>query len=279
MGDRLDNLLSVFGKNRKSVVYVIAAYVIILVIVLVVIWWPRPKTYSTYTPVDLENKKEQVAQNYLNILNTLFRNKNTDKIEELISYGYIRYTGKSVSEIIGELQNSNFFSNTVEVKGISVYSDENTYVYSTRIYSGNNSRIINIIETSPYNFELVFDDFYSYEEYLGTVESEDINFTINSMYRNLKYVEIDVGIENLNLSYARFNFGDPTAVQAILADGTKYSVANAVSYETYTNVQPNTTINKKFVFEIPAQLQNSIEYIIFNGVTVDYSQKNIKVNI
>ena len=75
------------------------------------------------------------------------------------------------------------------------------------------------------------------------------------------------------------DFNSPTCIQAVLEDGKQYSVSNLVSAEEYTDIESNTTISKNLVFEIPAQLQNKIDYIVFNGVILEFSKANIKVKI
>ena len=79
-------------------------------------------------------------------------------------------------------------------------------------------------------------------------------------------------IENLNSTYARFDFASTVGVQAVLEDGTKYSPANLISGESYTNIESNMIVNKNFVFEIPAQLQEGIKYIVFNDVSLEFSK-------
>ena len=209
----------------------------------------------------------------------LLKKNNTSEFKKLISTRYMNYTGKTSDEIISELTNAGYFSDNAELKGMNIYTDGDTYVYSTTVYWQNNKRAINIIERYPYNYEIAFDDFYSYDKKGTTYTDKDIKFTIESIYRNLRYVEIDMKIENLNDTYARFDFTSTVGVQAVLEDGTKYSLANLVSGETYTNIESNMTVNKNFVFEIPAQLQEGIEYIVFNGVILQFSQSNIKVSI
>ena len=94
-----------------------------------------------------------------------------------------------------------------------------------------------------------------------------------------KYIEMNVEIKNLNDTYAKFDFNSTIGVQAILQDGTAYTLSNNVSFEEYTDIQPNMTIKKNFVFEIPAQLQEGLEYILFNDVSIKFSKVDLKFNI
>lgn len=279
MEDKIDELFAILGNNKKSLIIAIIVYVVITLAILVVIWWPEEKDYATYEAVNIETKKATLGQNYLNTLSEMFKNSRTSELESLISSKYINYTEKSADDIISELTKEGYFSNKAEVRGISIYEDGDTYVYSTTVYSGNNKRTINIIEKYPYNYEIVFDDFYTYEVSGNTYTNKNIKFTIESIYRNLKYVEINMKIENLNDTYARFDFTSTVGVQAVLEDGTKYSPSNLISGEAYTNIESNMMVNKSFVFEIPAQLQEGIKYIVFNGVNLEFSKSNIQVNI
>ena len=280
MDDKIEQFISIFGRNKKSLIYMLIVYALIALIVIAIIWWPKEKRYAEYEKLDLKAKQTKLAQSYVNIISNMFRNSKTDDIKSLISREYVEYTGKSVDKIIKELDNMGFLSQSASIKGVNLYTDGDTYVYSTTIYSGTgNSRAINIIEKYPYEYEIVFDDFYSYDNYGKTVTSENIEFKIENIYRNLKYVEINMRIENLNDTYARFDFNSIDGVYAILEDGTRYAVTNLVSSEPYTNIEPNMTIKKNFVFEIPAQLQEGLKYIVFNGVNIKFSTMNIKVSI
>lgn len=279
MGDKIDELFDILGNNKNTILIMLVAYVIVMVVIIAIIWWPEEKNYAVYEKVDITAKKETVAQSYLNTLSDMLKKNNTSEFKKLISTRYMNYTGKTEDEIVSELTNAGYFSDNVEVKDMSIYTDGDTYVYSTTACSGNNKRAINIIERYPYEYEIVFDDFYSYEQKGTTYTNKDIKFTIDSIYRNLKYIEIKMKIENLNDTYARFDFTSTVGVQAVLEDGTKYSLANLISGESYTNIESNMTVNKNFVFEIPAQLQEGIEYIAFNGVTLQFSESNIQVGI
>lgn len=279
MRDKVDELFDIIGMNRKNLIYVIIVYIIIISSIIVIIWWPESDKHMTYQKVDIESKKTQMAQNYIYILTNIFKNKDTQELKKLIPNSYIEYTGSTLDKIVSNIENEGFFSNNVEFRGINIYQDGDTYVYSTTMYSENNSKTINIIERYPYDYEIVFDDFYSYEE-LGIYSiNQNIKFTVNDVYRNLKYIEFNMKIENQNQSYAKFDFNSTVGVQAILEDGTSYALANLVSTEQYTNIEPNMTVNKNFVFEIPAQLQEGIEYIVFNGITLEFSTINVKINV
>jgi len=279
MGDKIDELFDILGNNKKTFIIIIVAYVVLTITIIAMIWWPKEKDYVTYEQVNITSKKEAIAQNYLNTLSNILKNNKTNELKALISNGYINYTEKTADTIVNELVKEGYFSSDVAVRGMNVYEDGDTYVFSTTAYSGNKKRDINIIERYPYKYEIAFDDFYLYEQKGITQTVKNIKFTVEKIYRNLKYIEIDMKIENLNTTYARFDFASTVGVQAVLEDGTKYSLANSISGETKTNVEPNMMVNKNFVFEIPAQLQEGIEYIIFNGVSLKFSESNIQVTI
>lgn len=279
MRDKIDEMFEIIGNNKKSLIFVIIAYVIISIIVIVAIWWPKAKDYATYPKFDMDSKKTEQAQGYINTLSNMLKNGRKDEMKSLISSGYIAYTGKSAESIVSELESQGFFSSSVTVSGMSVYTDGNTYVYTTTAYAGYNSKAINIIERYPYKYEIVFDDFYSYDNLNLVTNTNNIVFTIGNVYRNLKYIEFNISIENLNDVYARFDFNSIAGVQAVLEDGTKYSLSNLISEEAYTNIESNMTLKKNLVFEIPAQLQEGIKYILFNGVSIRFSDIDIKVNV
>lgn len=278
MGDKIDEIFAMIG-NKKNLILVIVLYIVVMLVVVTVIWWPKESDFAKYDSVNITEKQTEMAQKYINTISDIFKNERVNELTQLISSEYTKYTEKTSSDIVNELKEQGFLSSKAEVKGANVYTDGDTYVYSTTVYSGNNKRNINIIETYPYKYKIVFDDFYAYEDWEQEYTNQNIKFTIKSIYRNLKYVEINMDIENSNDVYARFDFNSQVGVQAVLEDGTKYSPSNMLSTEAYTNVEANQIVSKNFVFEIPAQLQDGIEYILFNDVSVKFTQLDIKVNI
>ncbi len=279
MRDKIDEILDIFGRDKKTLVYVIIAYALIMIAIILIIWWPKEKEYATYQKVDITTRKTEQGQQYIDDLTYIFKNSKKEEFAESISNGYLEYTNKTAQSIISELESKNYFSSDVQVKGLNIYEDGETYVYSTTMYSGNNSRVINIIETYPYEYEIVFDDFYSYTTYDRATTKNNIKFTVNSIYRNLRYLDIDMSIENLNDSNVGFDFNSTVGVQAVLTDGNTYSLSNLVSSGSCTTLTPNMTVNKQLVFEVPAQLQENIEYIVFVGVNLEFSKANIKISL
>lgn len=279
MKDKLEELIDIFGNNRKNLVTTGIIYIVVMLIVIAIIWWPKSDDYATYNSINIDDIKTKQAQTYINGLLNKFKYAKKDEIKDLISSGYSEYLEKSKDQIISELENDGYFKDNIEIKGMNIYIDGDTYVYSTKIYSGSKSRAINIIETYPYQYEIVFDDFYRYDEIYKQTTVEKVKFTITSEYRNLKYVEYKFKIENTNDVYARFDFNSVTGVQAVLEDGTRYPLSNLVSGETYTNIESNMVMNKTLVFEIPAQLQEGIEYIVFNDVSIKFVTTDIKIEV
>ena len=209
----------------------------------------------------------------------MFKDKDVQTIKNLIANDYVEYSGKTKDEIINELESQGLLGGSVKVEKATIYTDDTVYVYSITVTNGMNSRVVNLIETYPYQYKMAFDDFYTYNNYPTTISNSGIEFTIDSVYRNLGYYKVNMKIENKNDVYARFNFNNIDCVQAVLKDGTKYPITNLISDEAYTNVEPNMTISKEFIFQIPAQLQEGIEYIVFNNVSIRFSESNIKISM
>lgn len=279
MNDIFDSLSLDFVKNKKIIFIILVIYILVILGVIVSIWWPDKKDYLEYKSVNIEEKQHELATEYIDRISMLFRTEDKDAVKSLISYDYTSYIGKTSDKIIEELDNSGFFSLYSEVRGVDLYVDGNTYVFTTTIYSGGKEKNINIIETAPYQYRIAFDDFYKFSKSNKVTNSQGIKFKVKEVYNNLKYIEMNINIENQNKSYARFDFNAPNCIQAVLSDGKTYSISNHVSTSQYVDVEPNTIITKNVIFQIPAQLQSGIEYIVFNGVTLEFSNVSIKVAI
>lgn len=279
MEDKFEDLINILGKNKKILLLAIVIYILATIGIIVYIWWPKEKTYTTFESINITSKQQQMLQEYVNEISFLFKSEDKAGVKKIISSEYVNYTGNAREEIIEQLEKEGYFNLYSEVKGTDLYIDGDTYVYSMTVYYGDNSRKMNIIETYPYEYTITFDDFYKYSNSKKQTRLNNVVFTINEIYRNMKYIKIDLSIENKNNTYARFNFNNIAAVQAVLTDGTAYSMTNLVSTEEYTNIDSNTTITKSLIFEIPAQLQNGIEYIVFNGVSINLATLDMKIAI
>lgn len=266
-------------KNKKQLWLTIGIYIVIALFVIILIWWPKSSKIASVEQVDIEKRQAQLTQMYAIKIKSFFSGNNENKIKELISEEYLEYAGKSKEEIITELRNQGFFSKDISLTNSTLYVDGNTYIYIITMNSSSTVRKINIIEKEPYKYRIAFDGFYKYDNNEYERKKENIVFRINSIYRNLNYYEINMEIENKNSVYARFEFNNPDCVKAVLKDGTTYTLTNLVSGESYTNIEPNMTIRKNFVFQIPAQLQEGVQYILFNGVSIQFSSMNIRVEI
>lgn len=279
MEDKIDELTQILGNNKKSVLIAFGVYIFITLIVLIFIWIPKTDGRIKYDKVNMDSKKQELATYYYNKILSEFKNLNKESVSSLLSNNYLNFSNKENKEIINELEEKGVFSSEISMSNMTVYEDKGTYVYTATINTLNDNIKINLIEEKPYNYAIAFDDFYSFTNSEKTVTKENIKFTIDSEYRNFEYIKYDMRIENKENVYCSFDFNNITGVQAVLEDGTKFALANAVSTEAATVVRQNTTISKQFVFNIPVQLQNSIEYIIFNDVKIDSAIMNIKIYV
>ena len=276
MEDKIDELTRILGNNKKSIIKAFIIYIIITLIVLIYIWIPKTDGRIKYSKIDMDNKKKELANYYYNDILSKFKSSNKETISNLLSDDYLYFVNKKSEDVITELEEEGVFSSDVTMSSMTVYEDKGTYVYTASI---NDSIKINLIEEEPYSYVIAFDNFYSYDESAETVTKENVKFTIDSEYRNFEYIKYEMRIENKENVYCSFKFGDIKGVQVVLEDGTKFDLANSVATEEYTVLNTNTTKSKQFVFNIPVQLQNSIEYMIFNDVKIDSATMNIKINV
>lgn len=280
MGDKLDELFKILGNNKKGLKTALVIYIFVTIAVIIFIWMPKKSDRIKYDVVNMDEKRQELVTYYYNEISKKFKNGDKISISNSLSEDYLLYIGKTNEQLISQLEKEGFFSTGISVENMTLYEDKGTYVYTTQIEtsSGTNKKI-NLIEKSPYEYIIAFDNFYSYNDDENSITKENIQFTISSEYRNFEYIKYGIRIENKDNVYCSFDFNNITGVQAVLEDGTKFALSNLVSTEENTKISKNTTINKQFVFEIPVQLQNSIEYIVFNNVKIDTSTVNIKIEI
>lgn len=279
MENKIEQLLDIIGRDKKKLKHILIVYIVVMIIILAIIWWPKEKEALEYESVDINLKKETMAQSYIDRISYILTNNKTEYMEEMMSSKYCNYVDKSASSIVQELKEQGFFSKDVNLSGMTVYEDGSTYIYTTVMKVGNKSKTISLIETTPYNPKVVFDDFYSYEKLEDKSVTDGIAFTIKDMYKATKYVEINLQVENTNDYDITFDFNTVNGVKLLLTDGTSYNVSNLISGQNATTIKTKSTINKNFVFEIPIQLQNKIEYILFNDVKLSSAKKDIKLLI
>lgn len=277
MEDKLDELINSLVNNKKLLIISLIVYIIMMIFVIIMIWVPKEKDYGIFEKVDLNVKKQEVAQEYVNEIARMFKVSDKEGIRNLISTNYLEYTDKNIEDVMTEI--ASYFSIQTFLKGVIVYEDTDTYIYTSTIYSGNNFRKINIIETYPYEYKIAFDDFYSYEQRDNIVTASGITFNVENEYRNLNFVEYDISIKNTNDVNAYVNIGSIAGVKIFLEDSTNYMLKNEASTEEYTTIKPGETIRTTLSFAVPAQLQNSIESLVFYNVKISPETRDIRVTL
>lgn len=279
MEEKIEEILAIFGNDKKKIIRVMVLYCVIVLIAIVIIWWPEKDNFVHYDMANMTYVKSDVAQEYVESIGYMLNNNKTEDIEGLIDRAYIMYSKKSAKQLVDELKSQGYFSGMTEIRDVKLYEDGNTYIYMMDMYFDGNKKAISIVETKPYQYTIVFDDFYAYQNINMSEVKEGIKFTLVDKYYNMKYFEVNMRIENTTEYEASLDFTSTSGVRLELEDGTTYAVANLVTSEIRTSLTPNKLVNKNFVFEIPVQLQGEIKNIIFNNVQTANGKKNIKLTL
>ena len=133
MEDKLDELINSLVNNKKLLIISLIVYIIMMIFVIIMIWVPKEKDYGIFEKVDLNVKKQEVAQEYVNEIARMFKVSDKEGIRNLISTNYLEYTDKNIEDVMTEI--ASYFSIQTFLKGVIVYEDTDTYIYTSTIYS------------------------------------------------------------------------------------------------------------------------------------------------
>lgn len=260
-------------KNPKIVAMFSVIYIIVVIVILSLIWKDDKKIPNEFSYTNISEEQADIIghKKYVEELIEAFQLEDMDILLGKLSSNYKEYVGEYEFNDLVLKQN-------IKVNEVKKYTDRTTNIYSANISFGDKTRQINIVENYPNSYEYTFDDFYSYKKINTKYSSSGIEIDINSAYRQINQLELNVLLKNNSEGILKFNMSQSSNVQAVLDDGKVIYISN-VSNDNDSELKTNTSSNKKLVFNMSLDTQSQIVKIRFLNVDVNGTKKDIDIKL
>lgn len=275
-------------NKEKILVYIAIAIIIVITIVVIGLIWGASisnvddNTINnfdptiTYEEVMTDYYKEYLAEN-LKLINydILYENINPDFITSV--------NCNTKEELKDYLRNNNLISSDINIQNIEYSNDnsDNSYYRVTYIVH-NITKYVNIIESSPYNFLISFEqnNFDSINNNINAkVNYDSVNFDLKVIENNDTSVKYSITITNNSNDNYQFDFLSLNNV-SLRYDNNKYTnmaVAVATSNEDYT-ITPGSSKSFDVLFNLDFSNQMKIDGIRFANVKINQDTTSIEIS-
>lgn len=213
--------------------------------------------------------RETQLKMYVSDLVSKIQSNDIDSLYELLDPGYIEYFNVTKTSLEENLKSKMILGKKLEMSKYKFAnaSDKNVFVVE---YSSLDSYIngkINIIEKSPNNYFIAFDDFISYDKEPKTFVKDGLSLTVsNQVYFSSKYL-LDATFKNLNETSYIYNSNNLYENNFLLLNNSKEirTLSTVVSGDS-VELAKNAEIKYKLEFNISELSFSTIEGILIKDI-------------
>lgn len=235
--------------------------------------------YKQYTTQEGEQRTKNV---YCDEICRILKYDGWKKFRTILSPKFLeekKFTDASFKEYL--MFNGYYFVNTIEHKQFKTYKNGNKTIFVVDFRLNNlDNKVINIIESKPYDYYITIEnDTYEEEvEKSKTSTVENMTFEIKRTYKDTKQITYDIKIINDGNDTVEFNFADLTRFKLITSDDNSYMLNNNVSEPSEDSVMGKGSYTKKqMIFYVPQEMQPKIKYLSITDVKINGQTKDILV--
>ena len=274
--------------TRMSILCV-AVIALIVIIVLINIWAPSKSTKNknlsfTYND-EIEYKKKGYMAIYNDVRSMLFES-NVSTLYEKMDQDFLNENLLTKDNFKDYLVKNNLIGKNIKFISYNYYegSENVTYIvkYSLTDSTGTTqTKTINIIESSPYDYTLSFDT-YS----IPTKDNLDINVTVEGLEikvslieRRENYIKLALTISNVSENTVNIDFRDLNTVYLQLSNNRDVKQTGIVTSDSANIILNNGSyINRELTFNVNLDNQSLIKSMVFSNIKINSKTKTIKVD-
>ena len=292
------------NNNKVIIISVVVVILISLIITITVVWKDNTtkatskisqgsseignekissKDITKYTNESDEIIETEAVTSYIDETLELFNNKNYKEFFNKLDSKFVSANNLSESNIEEYLNKNGYLGNeaTANYREVTFYSERNdVYVYRVIFYFGRNTRYINFIETSPYNYKINLEQktVPKVVENNYTVNVDNIEFQINENEKREDCLIYKIKATNKSDNKVTFNFTSVNSVVLVMRDGgTIKQPSSILESGTDYSLNKDSYFNKTFYFPINMQYHKDVIGFNFYNVKIGNVLKNIYV--
>lgn len=288
--------------DKRVLVACIAGIAIVLVISMtsIIFIWKNNLVPQNNVPNDINNigivsegntnigkysvvtvSREAQLKVYASDLIQKIQSSDIDGIYELLDPGYVEYFNVTKTSLEQNLKSKMILGKKLEMPKYKFANtgDKNVFVVE---YSSLDSYIngkINIIEKSPNNYSIAFDDFIAYDKEPKNFVQDGLSLTVSNQVWFSTRCSFDVTFKNLNeTSYIYNSNGSYENNYLILGSGTELRTLSTVVSGDSIELAKNAEIKYKLEFNISELSFATVKGILVKdikssvtGITQDYT--------
>lgn len=270
-----------FKENRKYIWLIGAVYLVVIAAILYFIWRPDPiksNEIVKYNEKDYENLAKNAVTSYIQEIPFHLMLGTEFELEENISTDYLEYTDQTFESLMEDLKKDGYSSLDTHIKDLDTFILGDIYIYRGVLTSGSNTRSINIIEEYPYEYTISFDDFYKYLKPNKIYKVDGIEFKNVEQTNKLNSITYKLEITNTSNNYVKLLLDDETKIALKLTTGEIYYASMLINNTSkVTTLNKNSKTVKEMTFNVPLQLQEKLDKIIFKDVQSDGEEKDVEI--
>jgi hypothetical protein len=267
---------------RRTVILTILAFIVYLAIyiyILVVIW--APKTTSEVIKYSDINFEDNVRGMYIGELKGLLMPKNIDKLYSKLDSEYITKNGFTKDTFYNYATTKRLLNTNAVFYEYQVATQGDTYVYIFKYRSNGFERVVNLIETKPYEYTLSFDQdsVPSIGQVSAVKFNSDMKFEVTTLESKKDSIKYELKITNNGTKEADFDFLDINSILLVKSNGNTVSLAAVVASSDNEGLLPaNSTITRELFYSVDLQEQGSLKGLIFKDVLIDGNKQDIEID-
>lgn len=285
--------------NKKTFNYTIlfiVVYAVLAIIVLVWIWWPNDSKVSNtkfkYEDVDEEKKALDI---YTSKIKSLLAENDLPLLYSKLNVGYKSKYNINENNYKIFLEDANYISKNISILESSInIQDNDVYVYRFT-YTCNNKRCyVNLIETSPYEYTLSFEQESipivnntsnevnsnnSNSSIMKTTTIDEIKYEVSKTTIRENGITYTLKITNNSDKDVYYNFDNITNVSVIMSDGKIANLGGAVISSDEDSLTPNSYLEKELFFAVSSTDQNKIKTIRIQNVKIGDEKKTVNISV
>ncbi len=275
-------------KKEKILIYsLISVVCIIMIIVIILIWTSnfsrisKKNKINTYTLSSYENTMKNYYNTYLR------KNLQIDNFNELyndIQSSYIESLGFNEKEDVFEyLKNNKFISNIYTIDNIELIPSDvinNVFLVTYTVYG--EQKQLNIIESSPYKFKIVFMEDENLKDLIDenilSGNIDDVSYDFQVIESNRNSIRLKFTMTNNSEKIVEYDFSYLNSIQLKYGENNYINMSAIANSSTVDyNLQPKSSKSIEILFNLAIEDQVNIQGARINNVKINGNTYTIEL--
>lgn len=269
-------------EHEDNVISFVTIAIIVIVLIIVICMWvfnffgiENEENLNTYNNI---NYDDTMKEEYTEELKFLLQLRNTDSLYNKMDLQFLADNDLNETNFKSYLLKNNFIGNSIEIISSETLQLNDKYVFRFYYKNYDDYKYVNIIETTPENYTLSFEQ-----------ESSKITSQMNSIFANSNGIDFELKLVETGNDFVRYNikitnnnnldigidFNDITTF-ALVGENINIPVASIVAQDINT-LSSNSTINRELYFAISNEMFTECNGLQVNNILINGEYVNVTI--